>query len=65
MGRVDERPYRFIQSQKADIKSKIAAQTSDIKTEQQNLENKLRYLETTAKNSREHIEKMLQAGGRA
>lgn len=29
------------------------------------LERRLHYLETTAKNSRDHIEQMLKSGGRA
>lgn len=48
-----------------EVRDKLAAQNTQLKTEVTNLEKKLNYLETTAKNSREHIDQLLRSGGRA
>lgn len=48
-----------------EVKDKLASQNTQIKTEVTNLEKRLHYLETTAKNSREHIDQLLRSGGRA
>jgi len=48
-----------------EVKDKLAAQSTQIKTDVTGLEKRLHYLETTAKNSREHIEQLLRSGGRA
>jgi len=47
-----------------EVKSKLGKEAEDIKAEIANLEKKLNYLETTYKNSREHIEKIFANGGR-
>lgn len=48
-----------------EVQDKLASQNTQIKTEVTNLEKRLHYLETTAKNSREHIDQLLRSGGRA
>ncbi len=45
-----------------EMKNKLAEQSKEIKDETANLDKKLHYLETTAKNSREHIETILNSG---
>lgn len=49
----------------ADVDKRISTETSDLKTDVENLGKKLQYLETTHKNSREHIEQIFKSGGRA
>lgn len=57
--------YRFVLSPMAELKEKYAAQSTELKSDTSNLEKKLHYLETTAKNSQAHIDQMLKSGGRA
>jgi len=47
-----------------EVKTKLSKEDEDIKSELANLDKKLNYLETTYKNSREHIEKVFASGGR-
>lgn len=47
-----------------DTKEKLSSQSKEIKSDISDLEKKLHYLETTSKNSREHIEQLLRSGGR-
>ena len=56
--------YRFIAMPTADVKTRLSKEGRDIKAEIANLEKKLNYLETTYKNSREHLERVFQSGGR-
>ncbi|KAM5505378.1 hypothetical protein McanMca71_001288 [Microsporum canis] len=47
------------------VNTRLSKETKELKTDIANLEKRLHYLETTHKNSREHIEQMLRSGGRA
>lgn len=55
---------RFILSSTSTIRDKLSKQSSELKADSASLGKKLHYLETTAKNSQQHIEKMLQSGVR-
>lgn len=54
-----------MQTKPEDVKAKNAKQTRTLADEKADLEKKLHYLETTAKNSQAHIEQMLKSGGKA
>ncbi len=54
--------HRFVMSPTQEMKNKLAEQSKEIQDETSNLDKKLHYLETTAKNSREHIETILNSG---
>jgi len=45
------------------LQDKLGSQIKEIETEVDALGKRLHYLETTAKNSQEHIEKMLKGAG--
>lgn len=45
-----------------DLKDKLTAENAELKSDTSNLEKKLHYLETTYKNSREHIEQLFKTG---
>lgn len=45
------------------LQDKLGSQIKGIETEVDSLGKRLHYLETTAKNSQEHIEKMLRGSG--
>jgi len=47
------------------MKTKLDAQSTDLDSDVSDLKKKLHYLETTAKNSREHIDQIIRSGGRA
>lgn len=49
----------------AEVDKRLSTETTDLKTDVENLGKKLLYLETTHKNSREHIDQILKSGGRA
>ena len=49
----------------ADVKKKLSSQTAELRSDVSSLNKKLHYLETTHKNSREHIDKIIQSGGRS
>ena len=46
-----------------DVKARQAKEAVDVKAEIANLEKKLHYLETTYKNSQQHIEALFKNGG--
>ncbi len=48
-----------------EVEKKISANVAELKSDVANLNKKLHYLETTHKNSREHIEKIIRSGGRS
>ncbi|KAH8177744.1 prefoldin subunit domain-containing protein [Sarocladium implicatum] len=50
----------FAQLPVTDLRKKLDKQTTDLAAEVDRLNQRLLYLETTHKNSREHIEQMLQ-----
>ncbi|MCJ1458752.1 hypothetical protein MMC28_009126 [Mycoblastus sanguinarius] len=52
----------FVFSPMSDVEKKLSSQTSELKSDIANLNKKLHYLETTHKNSREHIDKIMASG---
>jgi len=50
---------RFVMSPIPDSSKRLALETAELKDDISNLNKKLNYLETTYKNSREHIDKIL------
>ncbi|KAL9090392.1 MAG: hypothetical protein Q9159_002019 [Coniocarpon cinnabarinum] len=48
-----------------EVKENIDKQSGELKTDISNLEKRLHYLETTAKNSQAHIDQMLKSGGKS
>ncbi|TQS33281.1 hypothetical protein Golomagni_06380 [Golovinomyces magnicellulatus] len=50
---------RFVELPVTDLRKKLDKQTKDAEADVEKLNQRLLYLETTHKNSREHIEKML------
>ncbi|KAE8453740.1 hypothetical protein EG329_009251 [Mollisiaceae sp. DMI_Dod_QoI] len=55
----------FVFSPTAEVDKRLTTETSELKSDIKNLEKKLQYLETTHKNSREHIDQIFNSGGRA
>jgi hypothetical protein len=53
---------RFVAIPAPALQDKLGSQIKDIETEVDGMGKRLHYLETTAKNSQEHIEKMLKGG---
>lgn len=56
---------RFVFSPMNEVEKRLSSETSELKSDISNLEKKLHYLETTHKNSREHIDQIFNSGGRA
>lgn len=56
---------RFVSTPVSGLQEKLDHQSKDMQTDLESLNKRLHYLETTAKNSQEHIEKMLQGAGQA
>jgi len=54
----------FISSPIAEMDKRLSKETAELKLEVQNMGKKLHYLETTHKNSREHIDQIFSGGGR-
>lgn len=48
-----------------NLQSKLEGQMKDMQAEVESLGKRLHYLETTAKNSQEHIDKMLKGAGQS
>ncbi len=59
----DFSPSRFVAIPVPVLQDKLGTQIKEIETEVDAMGKRLHYLETTAKNSQEHIEKMLRGGG--
>lgn len=55
---------RFVATPISSVDARLSRESQTLKSEITALEKRLHYLETTHKNSREHIEKILQTGGR-
>lgn len=55
---------RFVFSPIAEVDKRLTAETTELKSDVENLGKKLQYLETTHKNSREHIDQIFKSGGR-
>lgn len=56
--------HRFVHTPIPELEMKMGKDTADLKKEVENLGKKLQYLETTHKNSKEHIAQIF-SGGRA
>ena len=54
---------RFVLTSTHEVKNQQTQEAADVKKELANLDKKLHYLETTYKNSNEHIEQILKRGG--
>ena len=54
-------PIRFASLPVTSLRQKLEHQTQDLESEVDKLSKRLLYLETTHKNSREHIEQMLRS----
>ncbi|TVY51547.1 putative prefoldin subunit 1 [Lachnellula cervina] len=54
----------FVFSPIAEVDKRLTTETLELKTDVENLGKKLLYLETTHKNSREHIDQIFNSGGR-
>jgi prefoldin subunit 1 len=55
---------RFVATPISTVNTRLSKEAQTFKSEIAALEKRLHYLETTHKNSREHIEKIFQTGGR-
>ncbi|MCJ1406881.1 hypothetical protein MMC19_000951 [Ptychographa xylographoides] len=55
----------FVFSPTPDVQKRLASETAELKSDISNLNKKLHYLETTHKNSREHIDQIFRSGGRS
>ncbi|MCJ1468737.1 hypothetical protein MMC07_007367 [Pseudocyphellaria aurata] len=55
----------FVFSPTMEVEKRLSSETAELKSEISNLNKKLHYLETTYKNSREHIDQIFKPGGRA
>ncbi|KUJ20578.1 Prefoldin beta-like protein [Mollisia scopiformis] len=55
----------FVFSPTAEVDKRLTTETTDLKSDIKNLEKKIQYLETTVKNSREHMDQIFNSGGRA
>lgn len=56
---------RFVWKATADVEERLSLETGELKSDISNLGKKLHYLETTYKNSRDHIDKIVNSGGRS
>ncbi|KAL9636667.1 MAG: hypothetical protein Q9164_002686 [Protoblastenia rupestris] len=54
----------FVFSPTEDVEKKLSSSIAELKSDVGNLNKKLHYLETTHKNSREHIEKIIGSTGK-
>lgn len=57
--------YRFVLSSTKEVDDELATETKDLKKEMESLNSRLHYLETTHKNSREHMEQIFKNSGPA
>ncbi|MCJ1252497.1 hypothetical protein MMC24_000303 [Lignoscripta atroalba] len=55
----------FVYSPMANVQKRLSSETAELKSDISNLNKKLHYLETTHKNSREHIDQIFKSGGRS
>lgn len=55
---------RFVAVPTKTLNDRLSTESSTLKKDIADLEKKLHYQETTFRNSREHIDKILQSGGR-
>ena len=57
--------YRFVSNPTDSVEKRLSAETSELKSDISNLNKKLHYLETTHKNSRDHIDQIFRSGERS
>ena len=62
--RVTDNHCRFVFSPTNNVEKKLSSSIAELKSDVGNLNKKLHYLETTHKNSREHIEKIIGSTGK-
>ena len=62
---LNESLLRFVFSPTVDVEKRLSSETAELKSDISNLSKKLHYLETTHKNSREHIDQIFRSGGRS
>lgn len=55
---------RFVASPKSDVKVRLTKEGETIKKDMEGLEKKMHYLETTYKNSKDHLDAVFKNGGR-
>lgn len=55
---------RFVATPMSTVSKRLSTESTALKKDITELEKKLHYLETTFKNSGEHIERILQTGAR-
>ncbi|OBT75249.1 hypothetical protein VF21_05610 [Pseudogymnoascus sp. 05NY08] len=55
----------FVFSPTTEVDKRLTSETAGLKTDVESLNKKLHYLETTYKNSRDHMEQIFKSGGRA
>lgn len=53
---------RFVMTPSQDVKKRLEAEDGELQSDVSNLEKKLHYLETTFKNSRANLDKVLRSG---
>ena len=56
---------RFVFSPISDMEKRLGSETAELRSDISNLNKKLNYLETTHKNSREHIDRIFKSGSRS
>jgi hypothetical protein len=59
----DKNATRIIATTVSTVDKRLSTESTALKKDITDLEKKLHYLETTFKNSREHINRILQTGG--
>ncbi|KAF2094545.1 Prefoldin [Rhizodiscina lignyota] len=53
----------FVMTPADEVKQRLSTEDSELKSDVSSLEKRLQYLETTFKNSRQNLDKVLKAGG--
>ena len=56
---------RFIYSPTPDVNERLVSEQKTLKADVESLGKRLQYLETTFKNSQQHMETIFKSGGRA
>lgn len=56
---------RFVCRPSSEVEERLSSETTELRSDISNLNKKLHYLETTHKNSREHISQIFKTGGRS
>ena len=56
---------RFVFSPTPDVEKRLYSETTELKSDISNLNKKLHYLETTYKNSQEHMDRIFKSSGRS